>query len=196
VGSTLVLWQPRVRSLVAFGDAGAVMFPRLVRAAAVIGGAGVGYQLWNAMLQVGALGVLPPLGALLLVLALAVTREKSAWVLGTFGALLLVGGQAPVVAAALVTVTCALTYASKRAGAPRFAVAGVLAAVATVGYPHVRAGGISLADPPLDLVGVVVLATAVLLVLLARKRAWSAAPALVVLYAPLGEVAARSLPGV
>lgn len=184
VGSAFVLAPPVIASRRALAEVGATMFPRCVRAVAWIGGAGVAYQLVNALLALGAEAFAPVACAALLVLVVRARSEGGTWALafvaGVVAAIAVPDGRGPhgelVVFASLLA--CALLLASRRL-APRVLVVGVLAAVASVAVvvpPSERATSVAF----LAVGGV---ATFALLVVLVKRRAWSAAPALALLHA-------------
>lgn len=180
LGALVVFVPPQVESRRALGDVGAVMFPRLRRGAVAIGLLGISYQIANALLALGPAALLPPLGALAFVVALAVVGEGAAWALVVTGLwLCALGGVGGVVGLPLAA--AALVFASRNK-APRLAVAGVLAALGSVFLPVLQAGA-RLEDSSVVLVTAGT-ATFALVALCWHRRAWSALPALVVVHAP------------
>lgn len=181
-GVIVVHAAPRVRSRQALGAVGAVMFPRLVRAAVAIGIVGTAYQCLNAVLASGAAALLPALAALSFAAVVAVAsaeHEARIWTFTALGCVLCASVGAWVVVG-LPLASVALLLAS-RGQAPRVLTAGVMAAVAAVAVPAMHRGGAALLSMPI--VVAVAAATLALLYVLVRRRAWSALPALALLHA-------------
>ena len=186
LGLVAAFGAPRVTSARALGAVGAEMFPRLVRAAAAIGIGGVVYQAWNATLQLGLHALMPALGAAAFVGAAAApaTREARTWTLVVVGGVLctISGGSATAHGAVMAGLAAVALLLAARAHAPRVFVGGVMAgALAAALSLHATAAS-SLADAP-GLVAVGVIATVGLALVLWRRRAWSAIPALLALHA-------------
>lgn len=189
VGAVAVIARPRVRSTRALGEVGALMFPRLLRGVALIGALGVAYQVWNAMLALGGRAVPPVLGAVLLVVAVAATRERVVWLALALAAFFLVPSASGAVLGPPL-VTAALLMAA-RGRPPRFLVAAALGVVAAAALPVWRAGVVPWQAPTVIVVAAV--ATVALALLLWRRRAWSAVPALALVHAPWLVWSARAL---
>jgi hypothetical protein len=177
-GCAFSLWKPKVESRQALGDVGALMFPRLVRAAAVVAGAGAAYQLWNATLQIGAAAWLPAIGAVLLVVAVRTQKEGLVYAL-SFGAFLLTAASGDAGMHVGVPLVAAALLLASRHSAPRVFVTGLVVAYAAVAVPAMQAH--VTVSPALVVAGAVV--TLALVYLLRTRKAWSAIGALLLVNA-------------
>jgi hypothetical protein len=179
----------RVSSTRALGDVGSQMFPRLVRAAVGVGAFAFLYQGWNATLAIGELAALPVLGAAAFAGAVAARSERVVWSLAVAGTMLMVpSGTGLLVGLPLLSV--ALLLASRH-HPPRLFVAGVLVAYSVVLPLHAFRSGV----PSAQAVLAVALASIALVHALIARRAWSAVPALLLVYAqPLTALGALLMP--
>lgn len=177
LGWAAATWRPTIESRLALSEHGLMMFPRLVRAAAFACVGGFVYQACNASLAEGLHTLLPSAGALFFVVV-AKTKGDALWLSAAVGTALCVAGggsHAAGVALALPLVFIALLLAS-RTNPPRVLVAAVACGFATM--LGVLRQEHMLSSTPL-LVSLAALASVPLVVVLVKRAAWSALPALV-----------------
>jgi hypothetical protein len=153
------------------------MFPRLMKAAVAVAVVGALFQGGNAIYAMGAVEVMPAIGACFLVVAIRLPRaaEGVMWFFVVVG----VGCCAMLPAVAIVLGAAALAIASRQ-HAPRTLVAGVL--LASSSSLQALRDGVSGAE--VVHVVIVALMTLVLVAVLIRQRAPSAALALTSVFAP------------
>ena len=182
IGAAGALLPITATSTRALGDVGTLMFPRLMRTAVAIAICGALFQGGNAIYAMGAVQVMPAIGACLFVVAIRIPRpaELLLWFTIAMG----VGCCAMLPTISMVLGGAALAIASRQ-HAPRTIVVGVLMASST--SLHALRDGIT-SSAALHVFVVLALA-AVLMAVLVRRRSPSAALALVALVAaPLRQV--------
>ncbi len=178
-GVMFAFGRVRVTSERALDEVGALMFPRILVAAAAIGAAGALYQCVNATLAAGPAALLAVLGAAVLVFAAKARSERATWTVGFIGFVLTAAAtQQPETALLL---AAAALVVSSRDKAPRLLVVAVVAAAVAVHLPVLGARAVAAWTP--GLVAADASATAALAYVLLRRRGWSALPALGALHA-------------
>jgi hypothetical protein len=188
LATAALLAPPRVTSVRVLGDVGSVMFPRLVRAAALLGVVGFVFQAWNATFAIGPEALIPSGGALLLAFSARARSETQIWSC-LVGGLLLVNSTPALGLFSLPLGALALVIAARRAP-PRVLCAALFLTAMTALTASARMHE-PLSSPPVFVA--IAVTTLGLLALLVTRRAWSAVPALAIVHASWLDDVARAL---